>query len=334
MDIENHLEFQKYLLENHYVKNGKNLRIQTLTGGVSNKTVLVKEQGGRSMVVKQALPKLRVQADWYCDPGRIFREADGLKLLVQLLGSDHLPDYLFKDEKYFLFGMSAVPPPHQNLKTLLLQEAPQNWFFEQMGAILGQIHQKGIAFAAHSKSPFHDRTYFLNLRLDPYYVFTASRIAWSKPFYENLIETTLSLQDTLVHGDFSPKNLLVYQKKLFLLDHEVIHIGDGAFDLGFLFAHLIGKSIFRPAYQTTFLKGVNRVWFHYKQAHPKGFDLRERERRAVLHSLGCLLARVDGKSPLEYLEKKHKEKIRRILQSLMFSPPENIAHLIHALEEK
>src|SRR5579885_3288353 len=91
-----------------------------LEGGVSNRVVLVRPESGRPFVMKQALPKLRVQVDWFCTPQRIGREALGLKYLAQLTPSGSIPELLFEDPEQYLLAMEAVPEPHRNWKSMLM----------------------------------------------------------------------------------------------------------------------------------------------------------------------------------------------------------------------
>src|SRR6185503_2499871 len=92
------------------------------------------------------------------------------------------------------------------------------------------------------QSIFADRTFFEALRIDPYYRAAGIRHPAAGKFYDRLIAETATVQETLVHGDFSPKNVLVREGRLILLDFEVIHFGDPAFDLGFSLTHLLSKA--------------------------------------------------------------------------------------------
>src|SRR5262249_50898112 len=94
--------------------------LTVLAGGVSNRTVLVERSNGEGWVIKQALAKLRVAEDWFCNPQRIHREALGLTWLERLTPAGSIPPLLFEDEKHHLLAMRAVTRPHENWKKRLL----------------------------------------------------------------------------------------------------------------------------------------------------------------------------------------------------------------------
>src|SRR5439155_21848724 len=97
------------------------VRLQTLAGGVSNRTVLVRFAEGQAWVIKQALAKLRTKADWFSDPSRVHREALGIRWLEKLLPAGAGPAFVFEDFENHLLAMHAVPEPHENWKEMLLQ---------------------------------------------------------------------------------------------------------------------------------------------------------------------------------------------------------------------
>jgi fructosamine-3-kinase len=178
-----------------------------------------------------------------------------------------------------------------------------------------------------------DQSLFESLRLEPYYVFKAERVPAAAPYLLALVEQTRARHDTLVHGDFSPKNILVHDGRLILLDHEVAHVGDPAFDLGFALAHLLSKAHYCSDRRDEFGEAAVQFWTVYRATlgdvpWQQGFDERE-----VAHTLACLLARVDGRSPLEYLEETHRLRQRRVVLSLMAAPPHNIAKLVSAFTQ-
>jgi 5-methylthioribose kinase len=123
-----------------------------------------------------------------------------------------------------------------------------------------------------------------------------------------------------VHGDYSPKNVLVHNGRLILLDHEVIHWGDPAFDLGFSMTHLLSKAHHLTQHRAAFLNAAQHYWDVYDDA--------SNESRAVRHTLGCLLARVAGRSPLEYLNEDERVRQKGAVLKLMAAPPQKIRDLI------
>lgn len=301
----------------------------SLKGGVSNRTVLVERPNGESWVIKQALPKLRVAEDWFSDPARIHREALGLHWLSRLTPPGSVPKLVFEDYKHHLLAMEAVPKPHENWKTRLLSGRIDREHVLTFGRLLGTIHQRSRELPQDVLALFADRTHFETLRLEPYYRFTATRNSAAAPFFEQLIADTLATRFTLVHGDYSPKNVLIHRERLVLLDHEVIHFGDPAFDLGFAAIHFLSKANHLSDKRADFLEAAQLFWNAY--VHAAGDLVGESlERRAVRHTLACLLARIDGRSPLEYLSGKQRNRQRAAVLSWTGQPPSTFSELIRA----
>ena len=143
-----------------------------------------------------------------------------------------------------------------------------------------------------------------------------------------LIKDTLRHKHALVHGDFSPKNTLVYEDKLILLDYEVTHFGDPAFDLGFALTHFLSKAHHLSAARSGLATAALRFWEVYRgQIKSLGWA-DGLEPRVVRHVLGCLLARVAGKSPLEYLTAQEITRQRNIVLMLMENTPATVRNLI------
>ena len=332
LDIEQHDQLIRYLRETRRIAGDETPRVQTLAGGVSNRTVLVDRSTGESWVLKQALAKLRVKVDWFSDPSRVHREALGLKWLEKLAPPGTITPLVFEDEQHHLIAMQAVPQPHENWKTMLLAgriDVQQVW---QFATILGSIHRRAAERRNELAEPFDDRTFFETLRVEPYYAFTATQVPESREFFRRLIDETRGRRWTLVHGDFSPKNILVRDGQLVLLDHEVIHWGDGAFDVGFALTHFLSKLNHLPAHRSALVKAAVSFFANYDAA---GAILRrpEEERMIVRHTLGCMLARVDGRSPLEYLREKDRDRQRRAVVALMKSPPDHVTDVVCAIRE-
>src|SRR5205823_5639992 len=102
--------------------------------------------------------------------------------------------------------------------------------------------------------------------LEPYYEFTAQRVSGARSFLELLIAETRATRTALVHGDYSPKNVLVFQDALVLVDHEVIHFGDPAFDVGFSLTHLLSKAHHLPERRAAFASAALEYWASYQGA--------------------------------------------------------------------
>jgi len=148
-------------------------------------------------------------------------------------------------------------------------------------------------------------------------------------FLRALAAEVMEASVTLVHGDYSPKNILIHGGRLVLLDHEVIHLGDPAFDLGFSLTHLLSKAHHLRDRRRDFARAALRYWGAYAQAVAgEPFAGKELERRAVRHTLGCLLARVAGRSRLEYLDAGERARQGRAAIRLMARPPVEVDELV------
>jgi 5-methylthioribose kinase len=332
MNIEHPAELIAYLRAQGHIAPDETPRITLLAGGVSNRTVLVERANGDAWVLKQALAKLRVPVDWFSSPERIHREAEGLRWLTQLAPSGALPAFVFEDHAAHLLAMTAVPQPHTNWKTRLLAGELVANHVTQFATLLATIHRQASNQAAVAAA-FDDTAFFESLRLEPYYGYTAAQVPTARQFLENLIADTRATRLTLVHGDYSPKNILIHEDRLVLLDHEVIHWGDPAFDLGFSLTHLLSKAHHLPDLRAAFAEAAVHYWQVYQSANAK-LAPSELEKRAVRHTLGCLLARVAGRSPLEYLSESEHENQQQVVTDLMTDPPATIPDLIPAFLER
>jgi len=325
VDIEDAGALVAYLRARGRIAADEQPAIARLSGGVSNRTVLVERAGGEAWVLKQALAKLRVAVDWFSSPERIRREALGMRHLRELAPEGSIVRLVFEDPEQNLLAMEAVPEPHDNWKSLLLAGRIEAAHVTAFGALLGTVHRRASERAGELAAAFADRSFFESLRLEPYYLYAAEQTAAAAPFLRALVDETRRQRDTLVHGDFSPKNVLVQGGRLVLLDHEVIHFGDGAFDVGFALAHLLSKGHHLPGHRAAFAAAAVAFWDAYARA--AGPAAAERQPRAARHGLGCLLARVDGRSPLEYLDGAARARQRAAALALLDRPPATVVAL-------
>jgi len=332
IDIEQSATLSAYLLEIDLITPDDRLFFATLSGGVSNRAVLVSVNGVERWVVKQALEKLRVPVDWFSSPTRIHREAAGLRTLVELLPAGGTPRFVYEDEKAHILIMEAIPQPHTNWKVMLLAGEVNFTHVHQFAELLAAIHSHAHKRRNTLSAEFSDRHFFDTLRLEPYYRYVAQQVPQAVGFIEDLIAQTLANAQTLVHGDYSPKNILIHENRLVLLDHEVIHWGDPAFDIGFSMTHLLSKAHHVARSRTVFKQATITYWQTYIAEICTLFDP-SFETRCVRHTLGCLLARVAGRSQLEYLSDGEKSAQRAVAVTLMDDIPATIPELIERFIE-
>lgn len=328
LDIEQPAALRAYLVDGGYLNGDEPARLTVLQGGVSNRTVLVERPGGDDWVIKQSLEKLRTAADWFSRPERIHREAAGMRWLAQLAPPGQIVPLVFEDRTRHVLAMRAVPQPHANWKTMLLRGEIDADHFRQFGALLAAIEQNAYARRDRVQPAFADRSFFESLRVEPYYGYTASRVPQARAAIEALIADTRANLHTLTHGDYSPKNVLVHAQRLVLLDHEVIHWGDPGFDLGFSLTHFLSKALHLPAHRDALRRAAHIYWETYWSSLPDVPWRAGLEARAVRHTLGCLLARVEGRSPLEYLTAAERVLQRQLVLGLLAKPPPSISILI------
>jgi len=329
VDIEQPDQLIAYLRARGAIGADETPPVRVLTGGVANKTVLVERPSG-GLVVKQALGKFRVQVDWFVQPERSALEALGLRTYEALLPAGSTPRFLFEDPDHFIHAMTAIPQPHETLKRLLLDGRGTAAQVERFAALMAAAHLAALKQADVLRPQFDSLEYFETQRLEPFYAYTASQVPAAADFIHALIDETRRTQLTLVHADFTPKNILVLpDERLVLLDYEIVHWGDPAFDVGLALAHLIAKAIKVEARRADYR--TYAVQFARRYLDQVGAAFGPLEARIVRHALACVLARVRGRSPLEYFEEPQRADIAaRVVQQLT-QPPITVDTLVTAL---
>jgi 5-methylthioribose kinase len=267
--------------------------VRRLSGGVSSFIAVVGEAGGDPWVLKAARHRLDVRDDWTADPRRAHREGAILNALDGSLGPLRVPRvYRIHDDPPVL-ELEWLAPPAVNWKAELLAGRVDLGIVGALARGMAVLHRRpvpaGIAGPAGAGL-------FDSLRLDPYYRHVAARHREHSAALERLIaDCTAYRPARLVHGDFTPKNVLATDGPPVLLDWEVIHAGDPAFDLGMLSAHLLLKACRdRP------VPGASSLW-RAAAALAQAYDGPADPGLAVRHTGAIMLARLWGKSPVEYL---------------------------------
>jgi len=311
-----------YLASRGLTRRGDSLSIRELGGGVSNIVLLIEWADGRRWVAKQSLSKLRVTDDWRSDRGRIFREAESMQTLHASLG-DSVPEVISIDRKNYLFLMTAAPAGSKAWKDSLLLGDARPAVAREAGRLLSRLITAAPAGSA-SQRRFGDRTVFEQLRIDPYYRTAATRNADVAGEVRKLIRDSREIQTALVHGDYSPKNMLVRGDHITLIDFEVVHWGDPAFDSGFLLNHLLLKALHQPHFRYLYMEVAREFW----KTLTTGLGLAEGsdfERMTTRHLGALMLARIDGKSPVEYIkDRATKARARRLAKRLLLERPERV----------
>jgi fructosamine-3-kinase len=288
---------------------GEGAEAQPLTGGVASDIWLIRS-GSRSFVIKRALEKLRVAADWRAPTARNAAEAAWLSTAATII-RENVPKLLGRDTEAGFFAMDYLPPERFPVWKALLRDGKADPdFARQVGRQLGRIHS-GTACGRVDAADFNPDATFYALRLEPYFRFTAEKQPAVAQRLFSLIDVTLAAKRTLVHGDVSPKNILVGEAGPIFLDAECAWFGDPAFDLAFCLTHLILKCVWNPPaaaglFAPSFAGMVDAYLNEVDWEDPA-----ELEARAAGLLPAIVLARIDGKSPVEYItDEADKSSVR------------------------
>jgi 5-methylthioribose kinase len=301
-----------YLRDRGWVGAGP-VRVEELGGGVSNLVLGVVTET-TSFVVKQSRPQLRTADAWFSDLDRIHREQEVMQSLGPLLPPEVVPRVLFVDRDNFAYGMSHAPDGAVPWKAELLAGQIDAALGERAGRVLAVIHECS-ARSADFPARFSDLIVYKQLRIDPFYERVKERRPEVADTVGSIIEQMLTVKEALCHGDYTPKNFLVHDGRFTLVDYETAHYGDPTMDLGLFNAHILLKAVRMPARRHDFQRLTQAFWRGYKVSFRPADEL---ERRGVQHLGVCLLARIDGTSPVDYLRQEPKrEAIRRLGRSIL-----------------
>jgi 5-methylthioribose kinase len=299
-----------YLINEGLFAQNEDIKVEILTGGVSN-TVLAISTATKNLVLKQALPALKVAELWEADPRRAIVEADALELFHSL-NPEIVPKLVFVDPIRFVVIMERVPLSSRVWKSELLEGIYRPQVARTLGITLSQWHNYGIINpAAHKK--FMEDTLFDQLRIDPFYRFVAAKNVNLQDSIHQLIAELENDKSTIVHGDFSPKNFMVTEDDhVYILDFEVMHVGNPVFDLAFIVAHLLCKFFHAPNAEEA--AELSNIANNFLNAYQEQTEVSE---TLVLHTALIALARVEGKSPVNYLSKSEQEKIQLLTKKVL-----------------
>lgn len=284
------------------------LRFTALTGGVSSDIWRV-DAGGETYCAKRALPRLRVQARWEAPLSRNTEEVRWLRTTRAWIG-DQAAEVIAHDESAGVAILRWYPPERwHNWKTQLLSGSVDVGVAEALGRALGTIAREASRQPALAE-PFDNAALFDALRVDPFF----RHIRATYPGLDALIHQLQTDRATLVHGDFSPKNVLTDDGgAIRILDAETATWGSPGFDPGYLLAHLLLKH--QLSGHPALLVAAARFWSVYLAETTGCFpDLDARTYRPLV---GMLLARIDGKSPVEYLSEPQRKRLRALAVELL-----------------
>jgi 5-methylthioribose kinase len=300
--------------------SNEQVRATALAGGVSSGIFRVDLRSG-CYCVKQALPQLKVAKEWKVPVERVFSEIDWLQTAGCIVPG-HVPRVLGQDDATKSFVMPFLGPEYRNWKAEMLAGRIDESVALQVGDMLGRIHAATADDAALA-ARFATDDNFYAIRLEPYLVETARVHAALADRLLASVQRTAGTRRVLVHGDVSPKNILVGPSGPVLLDAECAWFGDPAFDVAFCLNHFLLKSAHMPQHTAHLMASFSA----FKQAyfgHVSWEPVAELEARIAALLPGLALARIDGKSPVEYLGEPQRETVRRMATHLLQRTPESL----------
>ena len=300
-------------------------RCEPLTGGVASDIYRL-EVAEKVYCAKFALEKLKVAADWHAPVHRNQAEFAWLQVAARMV-----PETAVK-----LFGHSAVHqgfvmefvPPEQGYlwKQALLSGQSDGAESPAVAEVIGRIHAMSSR-PDFDASPFQNHSDFYDLRIEPYLVYTASQQPQVGDALWRLVETLRLSNKALVHGDVSPKNIIFRSQGPILLDAECATMGDPVFDVAFCLNHLLIKALHLPAKRNALLKSATNFWERYRQ-HIEWEEVSAFEVRLCRLLPALMLARVAGKSPVEYLGNDNQSVLSRAAINLIHDEPVQLEQLL------
>ena len=285
------------------------LHITPLLGGVSCDVYEV-DVGATKICVKRALSKLRVNADWRAPPERSTTEVAWMKL-ANKIAPGRAPKVLGEDPARHMFAMEFFPPEKFPVwKAKLAAGQIDTDFANRVGGHLVFLHASTIGRRDVEKTFANDEQ-FLALRLDPFLLHVARKHTEVGAELRAAARGVSRARIALMHGDVSPKNILAGPNGPVFLDAETACYGDPAFDLAFCLTHLLLKCVWHPEWTEFYLKSFSAMRSGYFAGIT--WEATEAfERRAARLLPGLLLARVDGKSPADYLTSEAQQFFVRV----------------------
>jgi aminoglycoside phosphotransferase (APT) family kinase protein len=329
--MQSHDEIYAALEACGLMQSGACPELTPLKGGVSSDIFRV-DLPGRSVCVKRALRQLKVEQDWLAPVERSEAEVLWIRA-VEAINPSAVPPLIAADSARHLFVMAHLDPvDYPCWKDSLRDGAIDPAFAASVGEALVKIHA-ATANRDDLAETFSNDAMFETLRIEPYLLATASRHSEQTERLNALAEATRTTKRALVHGDVSPKNILQGPEGPVFLDSECACYGDPAFDLAFCLNHLLLKSIWRPQWRQTYADCFEALAANYLTR--VGWEPRaEFERRASELLPALLLARIDGKSPVEYItDESDKARVQQVALRFLDRPARGLDEISDAWQE-
>ncbi len=283
--------------------------MRALGGGVSSEVWRVDLPSG-PVCVKRALPRLNVAAHWEAPVERSRYEVawlDVANAIVPGIG----PDVMAFEDGGAVVLTYLDPDAYPVWKDQLRDGHADPRVARAVGWRLGRVHA-ATAARPELRARFDNADVFAVMRLEPY----LDAVARLHPDLASPLSALRASFAThavaLVHGDASPKNILAGPDGPVFLDSECATWGDPAFDIGFCASHLLLKCHWNPGATAELVACFDTLLDGHRAAYGAGLD--DRIARWIA---ACLLARVDGLSPVEYLDEAARERTRAVARHLV-----------------
>ena len=286
--------------------------VETLTGGISC-IVLAVTSAQVDLVVKQAMPELKTKAKWVADQRRAIVEANAMQV-YHAITPDSVPELMDCDPTEFTLTMTRLPRSCTNWKIDMLEGRIHPEMGRELGLILAKWHN-AAAVSAEIREEFMEGALFEQLRVAPFYRAVATINPELVSVINQLIAEITQIKTTLVHGDFSPKNIMATtENRPIVLDFEVAHTGNPVFDLAFLLAHLLCKVIRTEDKEEKELLVATATQFLNTYKANTQLPVAESLPR---HIALIALARVEGVSPVNYLDQPAQQHLVTITKATL-----------------
>lgn len=318
----------EFLVDAGLVQTGQETVWTPLTGGVSSDIWRV-DAVGNSWCVKRALAQLKVAAEWKAPVERNAFEWDYMQV-ASAIAPGHVPTPIAHDKSRGLFAMAwLAPDQHRLWKSELLAGRVDVSDAAAVGDLLGRIHS---ATARDPSPPFRFATdaSFHALRIDAYLLATARAHPDLAPLIEPIAAQTAATKRVLVHGDVSPKNIMLGPNGPILLDAECAWFGDPAFDLAFCLNHLLIKRLAVTGAAAALTASFDALASAYL-THVDWEPVEALEARAAALLPVLALARVDGKSPVEYLDEAQRAMLRAAARRVISAKPTTLGNCANSM---
>lgn len=298
---------------------------EKLAGGVSSDIWRVDLPSG-PVCIKRALAKLRVAVDWYAPVERNAFEVAWMEI-AGAMAPGSAPSVIAHDSDAGLFAMEFLDPDKYRVwKEELRQGRAEPAFAAEVGCRIAAVHAATAGDNGISRKFDTDRI-FHAIRLEPYLEATAAQHPKLKDVLYGLSRRTAENRRALVHGDVSPKNIMVGPNGPVFLDAECAWYGDPVFDLAFCLKHMFLKCLWNPALSKKYMEcydALSAAWLEGVVWEPR----EDAEARAASLLPGLFLGRVDGRSPVEYVtEESEKDRVRRVAIGFLAQPTASLAEI-------